>query len=121
MMPSESTLLLHARELIQQGWAQHTDARTADGRAIQPWSPHAVAWSLLGALVAALEAETAENEPLAVGQLALACVALAAVIQHDSLESWNDDPTRTLDDVLHALERAEAHAAGTPSTPNPWN
>jgi hypothetical protein len=119
-VPTESTLLLHARELIQQGWTQHTDARDTDGRAIQPWSPHAVAWSLLGALVAALEAETEVNEPLAVGRLAIACVTLAAVIEHDSLESWNDDPTRTPDDVLHALERAEAHAARTPS-PHAWD
>ena len=120
-MPDGSTLLLHARELIQRGWTQHADARDADRRPVQPWNSHAVAWSLLGALVAALEAETAENEPLAVGQLAIACVALAAVIEHDSLESWNDDATRSLDDVLHALERAEAHTARTSSTPEPWN
>lgn len=102
-----STLLVQARERIQQGWTQHADARDADARPIQPWSPNAVAWSLLGALVAALEAETADDEALAVGELAVACVALATVIEHDSLESWNDDATRTPDDVLRALERAE--------------
>ena len=112
-MPPGSTLLVHARKLIQQGWTQHTDARDADGRPIQPWSSQAVAWSLLGALVAALEAETGENERLAVDRLASACIALAAVIEHDSLDSWNDDATRTPDDVLDTLERAEAHAART--------
>jgi hypothetical protein len=120
-MPSGWTLLLHARKLIEQGWTQDTDARDADGRPIQPWSPLAVAWSLLGALVAALQAETGENEPLAVGQLAVTCVALAAVIEHDSLESWNDDASRTLEDVLEALGRAETRTARTPSEPNPWN
>lgn len=102
-----STLLVQARQRIQQGWTQHTDARDADGRPIQPWSPHAVAWSLLGALVAALEAEAVDGESLAIDQLAGACVALATVIEHDSLESWNDDAARTRDDVLHALEGAE--------------
>ena len=116
-----STLLLGARDRIQQGWTQHSDARDAGGRPIQPWSPHAVAWSLLGALVAALEAEAADGESLAISELAVACVALAAVIEHHSLESWNDDATRTVADVLQALERAEAHTARASSTPNRWN
>jgi hypothetical protein len=102
------TLLFQARKLIGQGWTQHADARDSREQPVEPWSPEAVAWSLLGALVAALEAEAAENEPLAVGQLAAACVALAAVIDHDLLEAWNDDPTRTQEDVLDALDRAEA-------------
>jgi hypothetical protein len=113
----QSTLLPHARKLIGQGWTQHADARDTDGQPIQPWSPHAVAWSLLGALVAALEAGTAENEPLAFARLANACVALAAVIDRDSLDAWNDDATRTPADVLQTLERAEAHAVRTRSTP----
>lgn len=61
-IPAGLTLLLQARKLIGQGWTQHADARDCEEQAVEPWSPHAVAWSLLGALVAALEAETAENE-----------------------------------------------------------
>lgn len=113
-IPAGLTLLLQARKLIGQGWTQHADARDCEEQAVEPWSPHAVAWSLLGALVAALEAETAENEAFAVGQLAAACVALAAVIDHDLLEAWNDHPSRTKEDVLDALDRAAAHAADTP-------
>jgi hypothetical protein len=105
-MSSGRALLLHARTMIECGWTQLADARGADGEAIEPWSSRAAAWSLLGALVAALEAEAMENEPLALDQLGAACAALAAVIDHDSLESWNDDPTRTRDQVLNVLDRA---------------
>ena len=34
------------------------------------------------------------------------CVALADLIDCDSLELWNDDPTRTRDEVVHSLDAA---------------
>lgn len=105
-MSSGGTLLLHARNLIARGWTQEADARDAQGRSIQPWNPNAVTWSLLGALVAALESEAEKNEPLAIRELAVACAALAAVIDDDSLEAWNDRRARTREDVLAAIDRA---------------
>ena len=87
------------------------NARDADGQPTQPWSSEAVAWSLLGALVAALEAETDEVGHIAVEQLGRACTALASVIEIDSLDSWNDDFARTVEDVADALGHAAAHAA----------
>ena len=101
--------------MIEGGWAQRADARGADGEAVEPWSRGAAAWSLLGALVAAVEAEATKNEPLAIDGLAEACVALAAVIDDDSLESWNDDPTRTRAEVLNVLARAAERASDGPS------
>src|SRR5581483_6252978 len=43
------------RELVATGWTQAAGARAADGREVDPWTDDAVAWSLLGAIVAALE------------------------------------------------------------------
>ena len=110
-MPSGSTLLLRSQNLIEQGWTQGADARDADGEPVRPWSSEAVAWSLLGALVAALEAEADENSDLAGEKLVLACTALATVIEVDSLESWNDDVARTFDEVLDALDQAATRTA----------
>lgn len=120
-MPSAPTLLDDARAMIERGWSQGADARDGAGHAVKPWCPDARMWSLLGALVAALEAATDRNEGLEVGELAVACIALAAVIDHDSLESWNDDPTRTRADVLAALDRALTKTARAATQPNAWN
>jgi hypothetical protein len=56
-------------------------------------------------------AETDGNENLALEQLALACTALASVIEIDSLEAWNDDVARIFEDVLDALGQAATHTA----------
>lgn len=77
-------------------------ARTrSHGRCSAPSSPHS-------------KLRPRRTRAFAVGQLAAACVALAAVIDHDLLEAWNDHPSRTKEDVLDALDRAAAHAADTP-------
>jgi hypothetical protein len=55
-MDRGSVELLHrACDLVRSGWSQHAEARSAEGVAVQPWQETAVAWSLLGALVGALE------------------------------------------------------------------
>jgi hypothetical protein len=117
-MTTGRTLLVHARQLVENGWTQHADARTADGQVVDPWNPAAVCWSLLGALVAALEAQTDDDDQFAIGQLAVACVSLAQVLDRDSLTTWNDDPSRTRESVLAALDDATSRTGGGPAEPS---
>jgi Transposase len=103
------SLLLHARELVAQGWTQHADARAADDSVVHPWDATAVRWSLLGALVAGVEeAALGRGEAAALKELARTCVLLADAVDADSLELWNDAAERTHLDVLAALDGAAA-------------
>jgi hypothetical protein len=107
---SETRLLEHARDLIERGWTQHADARAADENVVHPCDGRAVSWSLLGALVAAVEhVAAAEGEHAAIRQLARTCLLLADVVDADSLERWNDAGERGRDEVVAALDRASAH------------
>src|SRR4051794_14416011 len=93
-------LLRHARELVGRGWSKGADARDAAGKPVPSWSEAAASWSMLGALVAATEAQAAAaGEPIAVSTLASACAHLATLIEADSLERWNDAPGRTQAEV----------------------
>src|SRR5689334_814756 len=118
-MTDAAALLRRARELIGSGWTQGADARAADGTPLDPWSDEATAWSLLGALVAALEEGEAHDRALPLTELALALDALAGFVDDDSLARWNDGPGRTLPQVEAALadaatevERSPSHTAG---------
>lgn len=99
-------LLRSARDLVARGWVQGADARSTDGAAVQPWAADAVGWSLLGAIVAALEAESAAGKDLPLEQLAAAMHALAEFVTDDSLAGWNDDPSRTQQQVMDTLLQA---------------
>jgi hypothetical protein len=111
-MDRRSVDLLHrACELVRSGWSQHADARSADGLEVQPWQETAVCWSLLGALVAALEELADGRRELPLEGLAAALDALALFVDDDSLTSWNDDRLRSQRDVVTALEAAERSAA----------
>ena len=103
-MDGEIRLARQAHDLIDRGWAQHADARAADGNAVHPCDDTATSWSLLGALVAALESVAGlDGERPAFDELASTCVRLADIVDSDSLEDWNDDTARTHDEVLAAL------------------
>jgi hypothetical protein len=104
-------LLQRACDLVRAGWSQDADARSAEGVEVQPWHQTAAAWSLLGALVAALEEQANNGRDLPLDDLAAALNELAAVIDDDSLTNWNDEPTRTHDDVINTLEIAATAAA----------
>jgi hypothetical protein len=104
-------LLRRACDLVRSGWSQHADARSAEGVEVQPWHETAVAWSLLGALVAALEERADRGRDLPLDHLAAALNELAENIDDDSLANWNDEPTRTRDDVINTLESAATSAA----------
>lgn len=110
-MPSRLTLAGCAASLLRQGWTQHADARTEDGSVVEPWSARALAWSLPGALVAALERLKANDEAALIVELAEVCTALASAIDADDLAWWNDSPDRTQADVVAAIEAAEVPSA----------
>ena len=104
-------LLRSARDLVRRGWTQQAEGRDAQGTAVEPWQPTATSWSLLGALVAALEEQTDGRKELPLVQLADALDALALFVDSDSLADWNDDPRRTQGDVIAVLDTAADAAA----------
>jgi hypothetical protein len=111
-------LLLRSRELVADGWTQGADARAADGREVDPWADDAAAWSLLGALVAALEEQEARSGgELPLGDLADAPHALAGCVDDDSLTVWNDESRRSGAEVKAALAAAAEEAALPPHPP----
>ena len=101
-------LLLSARELILSGWCQGTDARDRAGNAVEPWSEHAVEWSILGAIVRVLELEAEEYGEVPLEELASALYAVADLIEVDSLADWNDAAERTQAEVIETIRAAEA-------------
>jgi hypothetical protein len=107
LLVSAQTLLASALLLIEQGWTQGADARDSSGTPTEPWSNQARSWSLLGALVAAVEQTAArDGETLAVHDLAQACVSLATTVDATSLTHWNDHPARTKTDITTAVADA---------------
>jgi hypothetical protein len=109
--PGSVELLQRACDLVRSGWSQHADARSAEGVEAEPWQETAVAWSLLGALVAALEERSDRGCDLPLEDLAAALNELAERVDDDSLTNWNDEPGRTHDDVVETLEAAATSAA----------
>ena len=103
-------LLFRARDLVRSGWTQNADARAADGGERLPWQEDAVEWSLLGALVAALEERHADDD-VPLQELAEALHELARFVDQDSLADWNDDVLRTQDEVAGVLDAAGELAA----------
>lgn len=104
-------MLFRARDLVWSGWTQNADARAADGAECRPWQDAAVEWSLLGAIVAALEEQCDRGDDLPLDGLADALHELARFVDQDSLSGWNDEPFRTQDEVAGALGRAGELAA----------
>jgi hypothetical protein len=98
-------LLDRSADRIATGWTQGAEARTADGHIADPWSGTATSWSLLGALVAALE-ESSADEQTRLHALAQALDALARFVDDDSLAAWNDRSTQTCSHVLQTLNAA---------------
>ena len=104
-------LLFRARDLVWSGWTQNADARAADGVECRPWQRGAVEWSLLGAIVAALEEQCDRGDDVPLEGLAEALHELARFVDQDSLAGWNDEPLRTQTEVAGALEAAGELAA----------
>jgi hypothetical protein len=103
--PGPKRILTRAHELVTFGWCQGAEARDAAGGEVEPWDPKAVRWSLLGALVAAVDLPP-DPEPAYLGPLRRALSALAEVVEEPSLVKWNDDAERTQEHVTGILEAA---------------
>ena len=118
--PTAVQILRRAHDLVAFGWCQHADAMDADRRPVHPWSSRACSWSLLGALVAALDAPNKRPEtPELIAELRLALVALSETIGAWSLQDWNDATERTQTEVAETLAAARQRCVAKQSAAEP--
>lgn len=108
--PGPERILARARDLVAYGWCQGAEARDAEEQPVKPWSPEARCWSLLGALVAAVDLPALPGA-VTLQPLRRALAALADVIEDPLLAAWNDDRGRTQEVVVRVLEAARAVCA----------
>ena len=112
MAADPGELLRDAHQLVERGWTQHADSRNGEGDEVEPWSPQAQSWSLLGAIVAAAERFAQMNQrELPLEQLAVALDELATLVDNDSLAAWNDAASRTQQEVVETLAAAGRSAS----------
>ena len=93
-----------ARELLSKPgtWTQGVMARDASGQKSQaPWSPHAVCWCLEGAIQRASDATRFEARTATPRDVLLAIEKEVG----QKAARWNDDPSRTQEEVLALLDR----------------
>jgi len=108
-----AAILSEARGFLLRGWSQGAQARDRTGSVVSAWSEEAHSWSLLGGLLASWyrqQGESLDLDFVAHGfdarALGDATEAIGEVIGTASIESWNDDPARTLDEVITTIDRA---------------
>jgi hypothetical protein len=108
-----AAILSEARGLLLRGWSQGAQARDRTGAVVSAWSEEAHSWSLLGGLLACWyrqQGGSMDSEFVGHGfdarTLGDATAAIGHVTGTASIESWNDDPARTLDEVLATIDRA---------------
>lgn len=106
-------MLSEARGLLLRGWSRDAQARDDTGSAVPAWREDARSWSLLGALLASWHRQheaTIELDFVAHGfdarALGDATEALGDVTGTASIEGWNDDPQRTLAEVIAMIDHA---------------
>jgi hypothetical protein len=99
-------LLQETRERVATAWCQGSDSRDRHGNTVQPWDEQAASWSLLGALVAAVEHEAEVSGEMPLEELAAVLSPFADLVDVDSLAAWNDDPCRSQAEVLSVLDQA---------------
>jgi hypothetical protein len=97
-------MLADAFELVQSGWCQGMSAQDEMGRAIEPSSAFARAWSANGALERVWRRAALDDE-LALEAYERASLALAAAVG-DVPARWNDAADCTKEQVLDALSLA---------------
>ena len=97
-------MLADAFELVRSGWCQGMSAQDEIGRAIEPSSAFARAWSANGALERVWRRPAVDDE-LALEAFQRANLALAAAVG-DVPARWNDAADCTKERVLEALSLA---------------
>jgi hypothetical protein len=108
-----AAILSEARGLLLRGWSRRAQARDRTGNVVSAWSEEARSWSLLGGLLASWYRQQGESLDLdfvahsfdarALGD---ATQAIGEVTGTASIDGWNDDPARTLDEVIATIDRA---------------
>ena len=98
-------MLADAFDLVRSGWCQGMSAQDELGRAIEPSSAFARAWSATGALERVWRRSDVDQE-LALEAFERANLALAAAVR-DVPSRWNDRSDCTKQSVLDALVVAE--------------
>lgn len=105
-------MLSEARGLLLRGWSRGAQARDLTGEVVVAWSDDARSWSLLGALLASWHSHNGRRDMTFVAHgldaraLGDATQAIGDVTGTASIEGWNDDPARTLDEVIATIDRA---------------
>lgn len=98
-------VLTEARSWVDKGWTQGYPARTAEGLCTRDVSdPEATSWCVVGGIWKALA-------ELGVWSLEHDARVLFEDVVGCNPATWNDDPWRTKEQVLEALDRAIARAA----------
>lgn len=90
-------LIHEAKARIERGWCQGGWAVNDFGIQVPASSPHAIAWSLHGAILAGVNLFDVHSHVLFYLRLAT---------NNNDLQFWNDLPGRTKVDVLGALDQA---------------
>ena len=106
-MPANALRAVRAR--IDAGWSQDAHARDRVGEEVSIASDEASAWTLCAAFA------LAGKDGIPMNHLPRALRALGDVTGMNSIEGWNDDPRRTKQEVLDALDAAIERVEGADS------
>lgn len=91
--------LFDVRDVLTKGWTQYARARRRDGNAVDPSSPEACSWCMLGALQKVM--------PVAETRLvALDAIYSSMVTQFIPITTFNDHDNRTQGQVLQTINNA---------------
>ena len=106
-------MLSEARGLLLRGWSRAAQARDDSGGVVPAWSEEARSWSVLGALLASWHRQQGKSLDLdfvahgfdarALGD---ATQAIGDVTGTASLDGWNDNSARTVDEVIATIDQA---------------
>lgn len=98
-MSEVTEVLIHAKNKVEEGWTKKYLAIDQYGNAVEPTDSDAVCWCAIGAIDASTNSLHAIDE---------AEHFLSQAIDLDPCEiwEWNDEGTRTQEDVLAAFDRA---------------
>jgi hypothetical protein len=94
------------RARIASGWSQDANARNSVGTEVSLTSEEATAWTLCAAFA------LAGKDGIPMNHLHHALRAIAYVTDMDSIQDWNNDPERTQQQVLDALDAAIERVEG---------